>query len=237
MAGTEFSARSRPSSAASRASRGNRRRQPQQHALVIAEHGEGNARAGHRQSAAPMSTAWSRSLRAVLRNLTPAGVATNRSRTSTLVPGGCAAGGGRALLPASTRIFPGAVGAGRAGDDVQAADRADRRQGLAAEDKSGDAEQVVVREFRGAGASTAFSTSSLTAAAGRSMTSPAAAGGFSCHGSDPEIRPAPAALVLGQLQLAPGYDPTAIRRAGRSAPLVRRTAPHGRPRQVRAFPL
>ena len=50
------------------------------------------------------STARSRSVRGVFRNLSRAGVAKNRSRTSTRVPGGWAAGTGAALVPASTAI-------------------------------------------------------------------------------------------------------------------------------------
>ena len=96
------------------------------------------------------STARSRSVRGVFRNLSRAGVAKNRSRTSTRVPGGWAAGTGAALPPASTAISQALVGAGRPRGDPHPADRADRRQRLAAEAERGDAQQVVLGQFRGA---------------------------------------------------------------------------------------
>ncbi len=95
-------------------------------------------------------TARSRSVRGVFRNLSRAGVAKNRSRTSIRVPGGWAAGTGADFLPASTTISQALCGAGRPRGDPHPADRADRRQRLAAEAERGDAQQVVLGQFRGA---------------------------------------------------------------------------------------
>src|SRR5207249_3103629 len=64
----------------------------------------------------------------------------------------------RALDPGLDDDLPGAVRplrsirglVARAGDDAQPADRADRRQGLAAKAERADLQDVVVRQFRGA---------------------------------------------------------------------------------------
>ena len=67
------------------------------------------------------SATWLDSVRGSLRNLSRAGVAKKRSRTSTRVPGGCAAGLGSPLAPPSIARLPGAVGAGRPRGDGEAA--------------------------------------------------------------------------------------------------------------------
>src|SRR5690349_9232514 len=157
------------------------------------------------------STARSRSVRGVFRNLSRAGVAKNRSRTSIRVPGGCAAGAGTDLLPASTTISQ-ALSASRGRDttrmrltapidgrasprnpsaairnklssgsfDVQWRSTARASSSgvmpapLSATAISAWPPSRNVTSMREAPASIAFSTNSLTAAAGRSMTSPAA---------------------------------------------------------------
>ena len=79
-------------------------------------------------------------MRGVFRNLSRAGVAKNRSRTSTLVPGAAAAGAGVLLCPASTAISQPLSAPCGARQDTQPADRADRRQRLAAKAQGGDAQ-------------------------------------------------------------------------------------------------
>ena len=94
---------------------------------------EGDRRDAPWRGACTASTACCNSLRSPLRNLSRAGVAKNRSRTSTRVPGGCAAGPGGAARPPSTAIDQASAASRLAAGDGQPADRADRRQRLAAE--------------------------------------------------------------------------------------------------------
>jgi len=157
------------------------------------------------------STARSRSVRGVFRNLSRAGVAKNRSRTSTRVPGGCAAGTGADFLPASTTISHALSAPGgrevirirlTAPIDGNASPRKPS-EAMRSKSSSGNFEvqwrstaktsscavmppplsataispwppSLNVTSIREASASIAFSTNSLTPAAGRSMTSPAA---------------------------------------------------------------
>ncbi len=80
------------------------------------------------------SCRWSNSVFSARRNLRRAGVLKNRSRTSTLVPTGCAAGCHGGLHVAAFGLhLPGLAGIGGAGGQGQARDRADRGQRLAAE--------------------------------------------------------------------------------------------------------
>src|SRR5712671_3851743 len=158
-----------------------------------------------------ISTARSRSVRGVFRNLSRAGVAKNRSRTSTRVPGGWAAGAGARLSPASTVISQAfAASAGRETMRIRLTAPIDgnaspRKPSAAICERSSSGNFEVqwrstarlsssrvmpaplsateinawppslrTTSMREAPASIAFSTSSLTAAAGRSTTSPAA---------------------------------------------------------------
>ena len=78
-----------------------------------------------------------------------AGVAKNRSRTTTRVPGGPAAGMTGANSAALDLDGMGMRGARWAGGDVQPGCRTDRGQRLAAEAKGGDVHEVVVRQLGG----------------------------------------------------------------------------------------
>ena len=157
------------------------------------------------------SATWPDSVRGSFRNFSRAGVAKKRSRTSTRVPGGCAAGLGSPLAPPSiSRLHASSAPAGR---EVMVKRLTEAIEGSASPRKprvrmsarsspgslevqwrstastssSGDmptpsstTERKVrppsfrVTAMRCAPASIAFSTSSFTALAGRSTTSPAA---------------------------------------------------------------
>ena len=157
------------------------------------------------------SATWLDSVRGSFRNLSRAGVAKNSSRTSTLVPCGCAAGRGSALAPPSiSRLQAVSAPAGRevivkrlteaiegsasprkpsvrmsvrssSGSlEVQWRSTASRSSSADMPTPSSTTERKVrppsfrVTAMRRAPASSAFSTSSFTALAGRSTTSPAA---------------------------------------------------------------
>ena len=89
------------------------------------------------------------SVRSLLRNLSRAGVAKKRSRTSTRVPSPSAAGLTCDFVAAVDRDRPGVRLARVPRGDREPRDRADRRQRLAAEAERADVEQVVVGELRG----------------------------------------------------------------------------------------
>ena len=97
------------------------------------------------------STACCTSLRSPLRNLSRAGVAKNRSRTST-GPRRMRGGGGRRDAAALDGDRPGFGRVRLAAGDGQPADGTDRRQRLAAEAEGRDAQQVVVGQLGSRGA-------------------------------------------------------------------------------------
>ena len=94
------------------------------------------------------SATWPDSVRGSFRNLSRAGVAKKRSRTSTRVPGGCAAGLGSPLAPPSiSRLQAVSAPAGRE-VMVKRLHRGDRGQRLAAEAQGADVGQIVVGQLR-----------------------------------------------------------------------------------------
>ncbi len=89
------------------------------------------------------------SARSDFRNLSRAGVAANSSVTSIRVPRWAGAGRTCPLLPASTvRLAPASASCGP-GDEGEARDGPDRRQGLAAEAQGPDRRQVAAGKLRG----------------------------------------------------------------------------------------
>src|SRR5579883_1434406 len=103
--GSAFSAKSRPMTAARRPSRASRRSPWAAVSLTTARSPSESEKATSGWAMArrlTTSTACCSSVRSALRNLSRAGVAKKRSRTSTRVPGGCAAGWGAPLRPPST---------------------------------------------------------------------------------------------------------------------------------------
>ena len=180
--------------------------------------------------------AWATSVGGALRNFRRAGVAKNRSRTSTRVPGGCAAGRASAARPASISIVQ-ALGMSRdrevtvSRDTAPIEGRASPRKprvamrlrsswasfdvacrstasaissGLMPQPSS--ATEISVRppprsvtSIRVAPASRLFSTSSLTAEAGRSTTSPAAMRLISDFWKAADAHQAPARISLKAL--------------------------------------
>ena len=95
------------------------------------------------------SRAASCSARSDFRNLRRAGVAKNRSRTSTRVPNAPAAGAGDAASTGLDVERKGVLLATRPADDAQPAHAGERGQRLAAKAEQGDPDQLVVVELGG----------------------------------------------------------------------------------------
>ena len=98
---TIAAAASAPNSAATRAARSCAGRSKATRPSLSSRNATAGAASARRRTAA---SAWSASVRGCLRNLRRAGVAKNRSRTTTRVPGAPAAGATSDTSPPSTRI-------------------------------------------------------------------------------------------------------------------------------------
>ena len=131
---------------------GNRRgldRQAQQHPIVVADHGKADAGIGHRQPFHRLDRLVALAARRLhefeARRRREKQVAHLDPRT------GRVSGRDRRMLVAGLDAnLPGRIGPGGPRDDAQAADRADRRQRLAAKPERGDLQQIVVGQLRGA---------------------------------------------------------------------------------------